>query len=844
MSEIFPERLQAALGDRYSLIRELGRGGMATVYLARDIANDRDVAIKVLLPDLASVLGPERFRREIAVATSLSHPNILAMYDSGEADGTLYCVMPYVDGESLRAKLEREKQLPVHEALRITAEVASALDVAHKQGVVHRDIKPENILLETNGTAVVADFGIARAVSGVGDERLTKTGLTLGTPSYMSPEQATAERQIDGRSDIYALGCVLYEMLAGMPPFTGPNAQAVTSRHIVDDPPSVTSIRRTVPPHVEQCIYVAMAKSPADRFTTAAEFGAALGDVTGRTLTRYTAAHPVPRMVAARHRPTSWRRLALLAPVLLLAAGALFVWVARSERGDSVAAPLESRLDASHVAVLYFNDHSASGELSYVADALTEGIIGAFRGDPYITMISAEGVAPYRNTDVSWTEVATELQSGTLVIGAVEPFRDGYRVNVRLVDGESGADIERAPAIEVAHADALSAHETVVQSVSEVLRRRLGLERELRRQRAGTENSNAWVLVRRAERLRKEADSLIMADQPNAADQALVRADSLLSVAETQDTRWAEPSVLRAAISRERVRRLYGDPLRASEVIDAGLAHAERALRLTARHANALELRGTLKLLRVDVGLLTTQGEIDRAVREAEADLLEAVKVNPTQATAYNTLSLLEYRKQNVRESFNFARLAYEHDAYLRAAPDILWRLYVTAYDLEDPINAQSWCDRAYARYPGDVRFTRCRLWLMTMPRARHDVAEAWRLVGELEQMTPGHRWEYVRREAQIVVAAVLARAGEADSARALLLASRAGRDVDPRGELTGYEAFVRSSLGDQEEAIQLLQRYLTDNPDHRAGFARANAWWWRNLERDARFQALVGGSG
>ncbi|MDH5548986.1 MAG: serine/threonine protein kinase, partial [Gemmatimonadota bacterium] len=238
MSEI-PSRLSTALADRYTMEREIGSGGMATVYLAEDLRHDRPVALKVLKPELAAALGPDRFLREIKTTAQLRHPHILPLLDSGDADGTLFYVMPYVEGESLRDRLNREKQLPVEDALRIAREVADALSYAHSHDVLHRDIKPENILLES-GHAVVADFGIARALTAAGGEKLTQTGIAVGTPAYMSPEQSAGEPAIDGRSDLYALGCVLYEMLAGEPPFTGPTAQAIIAKRLAEPPPRVS----------------------------------------------------------------------------------------------------------------------------------------------------------------------------------------------------------------------------------------------------------------------------------------------------------------------------------------------------------------------------------------------------------------------------------------------------------------------------------------------------------------------------------------------------------------------------------------------------------------------------
>ena len=272
-----PARLGAALADRYAIERELGIGGMATVYLARDLKHDREVALKVLKPELAAVLGAERFVVEIKTTASLQHPHILPLFDSGTADGFLYYVMPYIEGETLRDKLNRETQLGIDEAVRITKEVADALDYAHRHGVIHRDIKPENILLH-DGRPMVADFGIALALSAAAGGRMTETGLSLGTPHYMSPEQATAEKDLTNRSDIYSLGAVLYEMLTGNPPHVGASAQQIIMRIVTEDAPLVTSVRKSVPPNVSSAVAKAVERLPADRFETASEFARALTD--------------------------------------------------------------------------------------------------------------------------------------------------------------------------------------------------------------------------------------------------------------------------------------------------------------------------------------------------------------------------------------------------------------------------------------------------------------------------------------------------------------------------------------------------------------------------------------
>jgi serine/threonine protein kinase/Tol biopolymer transport system component len=271
------ERLTMALAARYRIERELGAGGMATVYLAEDLKHNRKVAVKVLKPELAVAIGAERFLAEIKTTANLQHPHILALHDSGEVNGTVFYVMPYVEGESLRDRLDREKQLPIDDSLRIAGEVADALEYAHEHGVIHRDIKPENILLQ-RGHAVVADFGIALAASKTGGARMTETGMSLGTPMYMSPEQAMGAREVDARTDIYSLGCVLYEMLAGEPPFVGPTAQAIVAKVITESPRSLREQRRTVPPHVDATVQISLEKLAADRFASAAAFGESLRD--------------------------------------------------------------------------------------------------------------------------------------------------------------------------------------------------------------------------------------------------------------------------------------------------------------------------------------------------------------------------------------------------------------------------------------------------------------------------------------------------------------------------------------------------------------------------------------
>ena len=440
MTDPHLQGLTAALAGRYSIERELGSGGMATVYLALDVKHQRRVALKVLRPEIASAVGPERFLREVTTTASLRHPHILPLFDSGEAAGLLYYVMPFVDGESLRGRLSREKQLPLADALRITREVADALDFAHGHGVVHRDIKPENILLE-NGHAVVADFGIARAVTAAGSASLTTTGLGVGTPLYMSPEQATAEKSVDGRSDQYALGTVLYEMLAGDPPFTGTTAHAILARRIAANVPSLATVRRSVPASVEQAIGRALSLAPADRFPSAAAFVEALGAPDAAS----PAGAPSPR------RSTRAWIAAGAALVAVVLAAVTLTWSRR---------PAAAPVDPALVAVFPFR---VTGTDTTHGAQLREGMVdflelklsgaGGIRIVPPRTVIAAWRKAVGPNGDDLTQEdagaVARRLGAGAMILGTIVGTPGRLILNGSLLDAggaiRARASVEGSP---------------------------------------------------------------------------------------------------------------------------------------------------------------------------------------------------------------------------------------------------------------------------------------------------------------------------------------------------------------------------------------------------------------
>jgi serine/threonine protein kinase/TolB-like protein/Tfp pilus assembly protein PilF len=437
-------QLQEGLGDSYALERELGRGGMATVYLAQDLRHDRPVALKVLHPELAASLGPDRFQREIRFAARLQHPHILTVLDSGEAGGRLWFTMPFVEGESLRDRLRRERQLPLDAALQIAREAARALDYAHQHGIVHRDIKPENILLTRDGSTLVADFGIARALES--DDKLTQTGMVIGTPAYMSPEQASGDKGIDARTDIYSLGAVLYEMLAGEAPYTGPTAQAIIAKRLMDPVPSVRRVRPNVPEGVDQAIQRSLAPVAADRYASAGDFARALqaaGTATTPTAATTTPTAVVPAtpspITASSRGASERRRPPVLAVTLLLGfllgLGVLFAW-RRSHTATSEDA------GAKVLAVLPFENVGDSAN-AYLADGITNELRGKLSELAHLQVIASGSSNQYRRTSKPPQDIARELGADYLLTATVqwEKLPDGtsrVRVSPELVDVTPG----------------------------------------------------------------------------------------------------------------------------------------------------------------------------------------------------------------------------------------------------------------------------------------------------------------------------------------------------------------------------------------------------------------------
>ncbi len=446
-----PSSLQAALAGRYLIERELGRGGMATVYLARDLKHRRPVALKVMNPAVATVLGADRFLREIELAARLQHPHIVTVFNSGDADGTLWYTMPYVEGESLRARLEREHRLPLAEALRIAAEAARALEFAHQHGVLHRDVKPENLLLTTDGSTLVADFGIARPQGET--SAMTETGVVLGTPAYMSPEHAAGD-PVDARSDIYSLGCVLYEMLAGEMPYSGPNAQALLAKRLSEPAPSLRTTR-DVPPAVEQTVARALARLPADRHATAGEFAKALQSLEGASGTA---------AAQGRHGPVRW---------VGIAAGVLLAVVAGLALARRLLPRVGGAAQPASAAVLPFADLSETKDQEYFSDGLTDELITALSKVPGIRVVARTSSFQFKGRDVDVRDVGRRLHVGAVLEGSVRRSGNRVRIAAQLVNTADGYQLW-ADAYDREIEDVFAVQEDIARAIISALQVRLG----------------------------------------------------------------------------------------------------------------------------------------------------------------------------------------------------------------------------------------------------------------------------------------------------------------------------------------------------------------------------------
>ncbi len=846
------DRLREAFANRYSIERVVGSGATATVYLARDHKLDRHVALKVLHPSLRADLGADRFEREIRIAANLSHPHILPLFDSGQAGPYLYFVMPFVEGQTLRQRLKREPQLPVEEATAIAAEVAEALAYAHDHGVVHRDIKPANLLF-TGEHVLVCDFGVGRAITAAAGSTLTASGTVVGTPYYMSPEQTSAETPLDGRSDIYSLGCVLYEMLAGEPPFTGGTPQAIMARHLAGDVPPLSIVRPELPSRIVEIVERALAKSPADRFADAHELAEEL-----RTweASRGRSGRGVRRL--------EW--LAAGAALAALAAIAFSTGIIRPPGSGGERPTAATPYPLNQIAVLPFADRSSSQRYEVLSGALTEELTtalseveGLFIEAPHATMAFPAG-------EVSPDSVARALEVGTLVYGSLDEVGSRYRLTVQLVESASGRLVSDpirigAPLDDPAGYDSLRIG--VVETVARELRSRLGDHVRLTQWRRDSGAPEAWRLVEFGKDREELARQLELDGKLEAAHAVRLEADSVYGRAAALGEGWLEPAMLRGWVALDVARSLASLRLRGLADVAAvpgrpetpegwyrfAVRLADGALRDGDPDPRALTRRAAarLRLWRFVGGPLT-----DSLVSASEADLRRAVEVNPLDARAWLHWADVLTELGRFDEASAAVSRAMKRDAYLTDAAAIISRQFFGLLEQGRFEEARASCEDGRARFGGDPNFRSCRLhhlgWSGSTPT---DVASAWDELRVVEADGGGSLGLWGLRRA--LVAMVVARAGLRDSA--LRVVGRT-RDSLPlliqdrefaemlQIDLNFYEAYVRVLIGQPTEAVALLEDLVGHDAGAREYIARTP--FFRSLRDDPRFRRLVtaGGSG
>ena len=797
-------RLAAALAGRYTIEGEIGRGGMSIVYQARDLRNDRWVALKVLRPELAGALGPERFLREIKVAARLAHPHILPLFESDVADGLLFYTMPYVEGESLRHRLQREGRLPIADAVTIACDVADALAYAHTHNIVHRDIKPENILIEA-GHPVVSDFGIARAISAANESRMTGVGIVVGTVDYMSPEQASGE-ELDGRSDIYSLGRVLYEMLIGSVPVGARTSSAIE--------------RSDIPLEIDLAIQTALAAVPNERFATASDFAATLRQ-------------------SSNFAPSGWwlrrirRRWRLSAALLTAAAIALFLWRPWSTNAMSAAG-----LDPTHIAVLPFEDRSANGELRQVAEGMTDELVQELAQVEALHVPSLRQIKALQANGASMDSVLHGLAVGTYVEGTVSGTTTRPRLDARLVNAASG-EILASFQFDRPRGDLLHVRDELITDLARELRERLGHQVSLQTSRAEATNVDAWMLQQRSQELSEYARQIGMRGDGPSSRRAFDQADSLAARSAELDTKWAEPVRRRGWIAWARAvvaasaetGTETGRGVQIARIRD-GLRYAEDALRRKPGDPRALELRGFLRF-RLWERVSASEGG-DSLLAAAEQDLRSAVRDNPGSARAWWTLSqLLSAARGEHLEAEVAARKALEKDAYLADAEAIHVQLYASTLARGAFDDADHWCREGQSRFPDDPNFLECRITVLGWTgRTKADLAAAER---ELQRLDTISMLDAGKSYRQMQVVAILARAGLTDSARSWM---HAIRRHDPDDGLGLPAASVYLILGQPDSALAALTKLLRVHPNWREYIG--NHYWFRALQRDPRFVALT----
>jgi len=852
-----PTGLVRALADHYRLEREIGRGGMATVYLAEDLRHHRKVAVKVLDRGITAALGADRFLREIDTASNLTHPHILPLHDSGESDGFLYYVMPFVEGESLRARLDRERELPVDEAVSLARELADALAYAHERGVVHRDVKPANILLEA-GHAVLADFGVARAVAAADATKLTATGVSLGTPAYMSPEQVTGDHSVDGRSDEYALACVLYEMLAGKPPFTAGRAEAVVHQHLAVEPAPVTDARPNVPDGLVHALRRALAKNPADRFGSTREFAAALRECLqapdgGRRVmegaSRKVYRQPVlaGAMVGLSVLVGGWAAVSLLSREVGLDARPQ-----QEPRSglEGVAAEL-ARLPG--IAVLPLENRSGLPEDLYFTDGIQDGLLTSLQRISGLRVISRTSVDGYRDAPRPVPVIGQELGVDYLVEGGVQRAGDRVRMNFQLIDARNEGHLwaetyDRA----LTTAEIFDVQADIIATIARQVGLVLEDEERERNARAVTQDLEAYDLWRRgaAEHLRQVA---LPTAQARSVDLA---AERLLQQAVERD-----PDFVDALCWLSRVNaylyQYFGE--RTEERASSSLAAARRALaldpdsedaqwvmghyyyRVEKDYERALEWFGRSARLNGDYYYHTFRGYTERRMglwREALGSLEASLVVSPRSAARMLSVgeTLLSMRRYDGAQEYLQRAIAMGHVGtapgklarvgWLRDGSTDLWRQMVARFDLPfdqwelrmvegDPAGALTMLEGAADAWSGsNIWYPRplLKAWTLEAMGDSGRAGEAYQnAIGVLEPLTAKAPEDDRYHSSLGMTYAGLGRREDAlrEAGRGVALMPLERDALDGTRRLFDL-AVVHAHLGETAAAVEVLDRLLT----------------------------------
>lgn len=818
---------------------------MAVVYRARDMRRPREVAVKVLRAEVAQSIGTTRFHREIAVAAGFSHPHILPLIDSGELIDergrvTPYYVMPLVDGETLHQKLVREGRLPLPVILRITREILEALQYAHAKGVIHRDIKPANILL-SGGHAVVADFGISRPLSsmdeiGPNEPALTVTGDVIGTPNYMSPEQALGNHVVDARSDMFSVGCVMYEMIVGDRPFDTPIPQYTNTkrRHGIFEP--VRNARPDVPDEWDDVLSKALKADPAERYASAAAFLHALSTLEVQETSSWGG-------MLGRTTP-SWLRKVAIGGLAVAGVGAAASMSARTTTGAEASALSTPEVvsNKSRVAVLPIGQMTPDSLLTVVANGFQTDLIDELAQFPALTVISKNGVLQFRGNNASTDSIARTLNVGSVITGDVRRVGDSIRVTMRLVDGATGV-VKSTKDTTGSVKDLLAVRSSVLASVRDVMRNVIGLQLQ-EVEREAIQSSEAWELNARVEQMTATESGLNPA-LPTAVRVARFRAvDSMLTLAARLDPRW--PTPLSTGVILLLQRAMVEEQVRGTSARDAGfpavlrmdaIKRADQALLRDPRNARALYMRGKA---RFDLWRTSSPLAPDSLRVAAERDLRAATNRRPDVAEAWFELSQMLQMAGANGAARDAAQKALTADAFLRNAPAVMSRLMFMSLSVNNVDDAKRLCDRGRATYPNEPQFFGCDLTILGWTgTSAADVRRGWELLQQAEARDTANYLSSGWATRRLMVGAIAARAGLRDSALAIVRIARAATPSQISADNADYgEAYIRVLLRQNDAALPLLERYIGNNPAFR-GQTRESPWF-APLKTDARFERMT----